>query len=204
MAQHAAFWDRIAEKYAARPVDDEAAYAATLERVRHWLSPDMSVMEFGCGTGTTAIKLADAVAQMLGTDISGEMIRIARDKETAQDNLRFEQADAETAGAGQTFDVVMGFNILHLVADRDGLLTAVRARLEPGGLFMSKTPCLSGKPWMRPLILVMRLFGKAPPVVTSMSPAQLEAEIVAAGFEIVETGDYPKSLPNHFVVARAV
>ena len=50
----AGFWDAIAERYAARPIGDEAAYEATLARVRHWLSPEMRVVELGCGTGRVA------------------------------------------------------------------------------------------------------------------------------------------------------
>ena len=52
------FWDGIAERYAARPVTDEAAYADTLARVRSYLGPDDRVREIGCGTGSTTPRLA--------------------------------------------------------------------------------------------------------------------------------------------------
>ena len=66
-----AFWDKIAERYAARPIDNPDAYEATLERVRHWLHPDWHVLELGCGTGTTALKLAGSAAQITATDAEG-------------------------------------------------------------------------------------------------------------------------------------
>ncbi len=200
------FWDRIAEKYAATPVGNPEAYARTLDRVRHWLPPDASVLEIGCGTGSTALTLSDAAGRILATDISAQMLRIARQKAQAQDvqNVRFECAPVAEAGADRTYDVVMGFSILHLVADLPGVLAALRARLDSGGLLITKTPCLGGKPWFRPLVAVMQWIGKAPPDVAHLRTRDLEAAIAAAGFEIVETGDYPRSLPNHFVVARAV
>ncbi|MBS0126415.1 class I SAM-dependent methyltransferase [Thetidibacter halocola] len=200
------FWDRVADRYAARPLGNPEAYEATLERVRHWLPPRASVLELGCGTGSTALRLAADAGAILGTDLSAEMLRIARGRatEAGAAHVTFEQAAADRAGAGQTFEAVLAFNLLHLLPDRAAALRHVRGILPAGGLFISKTPCLSSKQWLRPVILALRCFGKAPPGIRYLSPAQVEAEIAAAGFEIVETGDYPKSLPNHFVVARVI
>jgi 2-polyprenyl-3-methyl-5-hydroxy-6-metoxy-1,4-benzoquinol methylase len=201
----ATFWDKIADRYATQPIGNMAAYEATLDRVRHWLGPDMSVLEIGCGTGSTALLLAEGVARYLGTDLSGEMVRIANDKATGRPNLSFERAPAETVDAsGQQFDAVLAFNLLHLVEDRGAVMAHIRNSVPEGGLFLSKTPCLSGKPWLHPLIWAMQLVGKAPKPVHFVSPAQLEAEITAAGFEVLETGGYPQRLPNHLVAARAV
>lgn len=197
-----AFWDRIADRYAARAVGNETAYAATLERVRAWLRSDMSVMEIGCGTGTTALRLAGSVAHYLGTDLSGEMLRIARGRAAGVPVVTFEQAAAKTAGAGQRFDAICAFNLMHLVEDRGAVLAHVQDRLSPGGLFISKTPCLGHKPWLRPVVWGMQCFGKAPSVAHFLKVAEWEQELVQAGFDIVETGDYPAGLPNHFVVAR--
>ena len=58
------FWDRIAARYARKPVADEAAYRRKLAVTRDYLAPDMDVLEFGCGTGSTAIVLSHG----FGTD----------------------------------------------------------------------------------------------------------------------------------------
>ena len=79
-ARKAAFWDRIARKYAADPIADLAGYEATLRRVQDFLSPAYDVLELGCGTGTTALRLAPFTWQMLATDVSAEMIAIAQEK----------------------------------------------------------------------------------------------------------------------------
>lgn len=198
------FWDGIAQKYAKQPIGNMEAYEATLARVRHWLGAEMSVLEIGCGTGTTALKLADGVARYLGTDLSGEMVRIGNDKAADIASVSFETAAAESAGAGQSFDAVLAFNLLHLVDDPAAVMAHIHGLLPKGGLFISKTPCLGGKPWFRPLIWVLQKIGKAPAPVHSLRPAQIEAALIAAGFEVVETGGYPKKLPNWLVVARAV
>jgi len=62
MQNQASFWDKTAKKYAAQPIGNMDAYTETLVRTRTYLHPDHKVLELGCGTGTTALRLADAVA----------------------------------------------------------------------------------------------------------------------------------------------
>ena len=206
MSDTAAFWDRIAPKYALRPVSDIPSYEATLERTRAYLNPDMQVLEVGCGTGSTALTLAPATGHITGTDVSGAMIDIARKKisDGTVANVSFARASIDEAGQGRTFDAVLAFNLFHLLPDAPAGIATLRARLEPGGLLISKTACLGErKGFLRLPIAVMRMVGKAP-FVAFLTVADLERMITDAGFEIVETGDYPAKMPNHFVVARKV
>jgi len=205
MPHSAAFWDRIAPKYAARPVDYPEDYEATLDRVRHYLTPRDSVLEVGCGTGSTAIRLAPSVAQYTATDISPGMLEIARAKPEAATlpHLSFAQADAPGAPGGP-FDAVLAFSVLHLAPDLPATLTALHARLRPDGLLISKTVCLADLGlWLRALVPAMRLVGMAPPV-RFLSREALERAIGEAGFEIVERGDYPAARAARFLVARAL
>ncbi len=184
----ARFWDRAARKYAATPVSDMAGYERTLERTRDYLDRAQTVFDFGCGTGTTALKLAPFAGHIVATDISGEMIAIAREKAAADGcaNVSFEVATPD-AGAWpeESFDVALGFNILHLVAAREAALAGVRRLLKPGGLFISKTPCLREmNAAIRWIIPAMQAMGQAP-YVAVFSSEELEREIAAAGFEIV-------------------
>lgn len=202
------FWDRAAERYARRPVQDEAAYAYTLERTRAHLAPDGRVLELGCGTGTSALKLADATGHIVASDLSAEMIRIARDKAAAQGvtNVTFVQTDAAAPPDGE-YDAVLAFNLLHLLPDPEAALVGMAERVKPGGYFISKTVCLD-EPGMRLkyrlLLLAVPLFralGKAPDF-HRFDIAGLERMITGAGFDIIETGNHPASPPSRFVVAR--
>ncbi len=211
LERDARFWDKIAEKYAASPVSDMAGYERTLARTANFLDEDYRVLEVGCGTGTTALKLAPHAAQITATDISSAMIEIAKKKAANEgtETVRFEVAAADDKRfEGHQFDAVLAFNILHLVADLDGLLATLRASLKPGGVLISKTPCLKD---MNPLIRwvavpALRLLGKAPSIVNSVSPAQLETAITRAGFEILAAERHTSNRKGHhpYFVAKRI
>ncbi len=207
MSDETVFWDRLADGYAAKPIANQRRYEKTLEIVRKHLKPTDRALELGCGTGTTALALAPSVASYLATDYSKRMIEIANDKlkDTSMPNLRFERgAVGEDVAPGERFDVVMAFNLLHLVPDLDGALRDIHARLEPGGTLVSKTVVLAQQTrlWGVPLLL-MRAVGKAPPVKL-LTNAAIDGAITAAGFEIIETDDYRQTPPSRLTIAKRI
>lgn len=206
--QHAAtFWDRTAEKYAKSPIADPKAYNDTLARTRSYLATGDRVLEIGCGTGSTALLLAENVSEIVATDISPKMIEIAGRKAQAQGiaNARFEVADVEDATRGSgPYDAVLAFNLVHLLEDAPAAIASVHAALKPGGLFISKTVCQpgAGAPLKFRLIKfilpLMQWLGKAP-YVNFMAADALDALITSRGFTILETLDQP---PSRYIVAR--
>ncbi|MCA0319195.1 MAG: class I SAM-dependent methyltransferase [Proteobacteria bacterium] len=190
-ANDARFWDRAARKYAADPIKDMAGYERTLDRARAYLTGNEAAYEFGCGTGTTALRLAPFVGRIVATDISPEMIAIARERVQADGcaNAAFDVGTPDTAPwPDGAFDVAFGFNVLHLVAGREAALQGVHRLLKPGGLFISKTPCLKEiNVLVRLAVPVMQAIGKAP-YVAFLSAGDIEQMVSAAGFDIVERG----------------
>ena len=204
------FWDGIAEKYAKSPIKDIQSYEYSLGRTRSYLSPTDTVLELGCGTGSTALQLAGNAASITASDISGAMLAIGKRNAALQgiQNVTFVQADTDHLPDGP-YDVVMAFNLLHLVEDLDGALASIHERVRSGGLFISKSFCKPVKAprlkyWgMRLILPLMQMVGKAP-FVGFRSIAELECAITVSGFEIVETGNYPANPPNRYVVARKI
>ncbi|WP_439124746.1 class I SAM-dependent methyltransferase [Marivita sp.] len=207
MYKSAKFWDRIADKYAATPIRNPDAYEATLDQVRALVAPTDTVLELGCGTGSTAVALAPDVSQIIATDVSGAMLEKGRQKAHDQglSNVQFIQTDAADAPQGP-FDVVLAFNLLHLLEDMDGALSDIAARTKPGGVFVSKSFCMPDRRnmiwWFIQLGLpVMQAIGKAP-YFAKLSTAELDAAITRAGFTIVETQMAPGKDPRRTVIAR--
>ncbi|WP_421857640.1 class I SAM-dependent methyltransferase [Oricola sp.] len=201
----ASFWDRLARKYAAQPIADAAAYEKTLQRTRAWLKPEDTVLELGCGTGSTAILHAPHVHHITGSDISPEMITIANEKldtggpanadfiAATPDDTRFQ------AGA---YDVVLTFNFLHLVEDLPATLQRIHTLLKPGGLLIAKTPCVGDMGIMpRLAVPVMRAFGRAP-FVNFFSKDRFAAAVAEAGFTVEESGLHAATGHSLFVVGQ--
>jgi ubiquinone/menaquinone biosynthesis C-methylase UbiE len=199
------FWDNIAEKYAAKPIDDMPSYERTMERTRAYLTAESRVLELGCGTGSTALLLSADVGHITASDFSARMITIANRKAKDQNvqNVDFARA---TIGDGDfkpaSFDAVLAFSFLHLLPDLSGVVRRAHAVLKPGGVFISKSVCLAERPLLANVALpLMRLVGAAP-YVRPVSSAELEAIIAAEGFEIVEAEKIPQTGANLFIVAR--
>ncbi|MGF6229254.1 ubiquinone/menaquinone biosynthesis C-methylase UbiE [Inquilinus ginsengisoli] len=206
-ASDARFWDRTSRRYAKGAIVDPAGYARTLDRTRAMLGPGDRVLELGCGTGTTALRLAADVQSYLATDISAGMIAIAEEKRAAAPvpALAFRTATAEAlAPEVGPFDAVLGFNYLHLVRDLPGTLRRIHALLAAEGLFISKTPCVGDmNPLVRLVLPAMRAIGKAP-YAGVFRASELRQLICAAGFDILATESHA-TRGNHgrpYIVAR--
>jgi 2-polyprenyl-3-methyl-5-hydroxy-6-metoxy-1,4-benzoquinol methylase len=199
------FWDRRAARYAAKPVPDEEAYRLTLDRVRVHLTPRDRVLELGSGTGTTALKLADCAREILAIDYSTEMISIATAKAGAAgvSNVHFRIGSVDDpALAPASFDVVMAMNLLHLLPDLPRQLRLIHGLVRPGGLFVSKTSCVGDQGLaIRLAIPLMRVLGIAP-YVNFVTERSLIRDLAHTGFEVLETGMYPRKSRSFFVVAR--
>lgn len=198
------FWNGLAEKYAARPVDNPAAYEKKLEMTRGYMPEGANVLEYGCGTGTTALWHAPRAGHIRAIDVSDAMIDIARGKADSAGvtNVAFEVGTLDTLDApDESFDMVMAHSILHLLPDRDAAIARSFRLLKPGGYFISSTACLDDGLWfVRPLIWAMRKIGKAPRVWFFTSD-NLRAAMRAAGFEIVEDWS-PSKRAATFLIAR--
>jgi len=187
MAPSAKFWDRIAERYARRPVADEASYRTKLQVTRSYFRPDMKVLEFGCGTGSTAIAHAPHVRHIQAIDVSSKMLAIARAKAAAAGvtNVTFEQAAIDDFDAPEgTYDAVLGLSILHLLEDKEAAIARVHAMLKPGGVFVTSTACLGDSmKYLKLVAPVGRALGLMP-LVRVFTAKDLEKSLTDAGFAI--------------------
>ena len=196
------FWDLLAKRYSRQSIADEAAYQKKLEITQTYFRPDMGVMEFGCGTGSTAIIHAPHVRHILATDGSAKMIEIAKGKAKAEniENITFECVTIDRLDIPPTsLDVVLGLSILHLLGNRDEVIKKVYAMLKPGGLFVSSTACMGDTmPFAKYIAPIGKLVGLTVRVFTQ---AELKKAMEQAGFAI----DYewhPDLDKAAFIIAR--
>ncbi len=199
------FWDRAAKGYARKPVDNPEAYEKKLSQTQARFRPDMTVLEIGCGTGSTALLHARHVADYLACDISPAMIDIARRKAAQADapNLRFEVCSAEEAGKGRegNFDAVLALNLLHLLDDPLREITRIYGLLRPGGLFVSSTACVADMKGLLVKVLPLMTFVGLAPHVQQFSATGFLAAIEGAGF-MLEENWLQEGGSTRFVIAR--
>jgi len=198
------FWNRISERYARQPVPDEAVYRKKLELTQQYLEPGMEVLEFGCGTGTTAIHHAPCVKRYQAIDVSPNMVDIAKRKQadTSIENMSFTvSALEEYPVEDESLDAVLGMSILHLLDDPEAAMHRVYRMLKPGGVFVSSTACMADSmkwfKWVGPVAHFFRLI----PKVQVISRSDLLDALTRAGFHI-EHEWQPGKGKAVFVIAR--
>ena len=199
------FWNRLASKYARQPISDQETYEKKLAITRKYLTPQSSVFEFGCGTGSTALLHAPHVEYILATDLADNMLNVgrARAAEAGIQNVDFQRIGIEEFDpGGQAFDVVLGLNILHLCRDPDAITKKVSALLKPGGYFIQSTACLKDASFiLRLAIPVMQAAGKAPHV-SFLSEDDILSMLDRNGFDLTESLRTDSSMSANFYVAQ--
>ncbi|MCG8669886.1 MAG: class I SAM-dependent methyltransferase [Pseudomonadales bacterium] len=205
MDQSYKFWDRIAERYAKQPINDEDSYQKKLAITQQYLAPSMNVLEFGCGTGSTALLHAPHVKHYLGIDISPKMIEISQSKlsQSNLNNIDFEVTTLDNLNAAkETYDAILGLSILHLLEDRNKAIEKVYELLKPGGVFVSNTACLGDSMgYFRYIAPIGKFFGLIP-LVKVFTRSQLETSLETVGFSIERRWVPESSKLVYFIVAR--
>ncbi len=210
LSKDAAFWSKISRKYAADPIRNVEGYLNTLERTKSYLKAEDSVLEIGCGTGSTALLLAPHVTHITASDLAPGMIEIADEKCAKEgfENVTFKVAEVLEHSLDEgSYDAVLAHNLLHLLPDLDQALEHISTLTKSGGLFISKTVCAPENGGFkytmisRIAIPIMQILGKAP-FVNFVSGSVLERKIERAGFEILYTSNQASMLQSRYIVAQ--
>ncbi len=107
---------------------------------KHGCRPEL-VLDLACGTGSLTLELARRGYDMIGADISEDMLEIAREKsgEDASRVLFLQQDMREFELYGTVGSIVCTCDSLNYVTEKDEVLQVFRLAdnyLDPGGLFI--------------------------------------------------------------------
>lgn len=184
----ARIWNRLADGYARKPISDQKAYQHKLDITQSYMHSEMQVLEFGCGTGGTALYHAPKVAHITGIDFSEVMIGHAKTRKRTEgiENVAFEVASIEAWNApAASYDMILGLSVLHLLRDPQAAVEHVFSLLKPGGYFVSSTVCNDTIPLPIRAILPLARWIRLAPKVNLRSEAALMRGFEAAGFEVI-------------------
>ena len=138
MQEHKDFWDKNAGRYDRFMRKDRAAYEEMYALIRAVVKAK-TVLELATGTGLIAKHIVNAAAHIEATDASAEMIAEAkRDNRSAK--LYFSVQDMFCLPyTGESFDVVIVSNALHIVPRPEKALAEIRRVLKDNGVLIAPT-----------------------------------------------------------------
>lgn len=116
-----------------RPVGEQAI-------VKMQVPDDAQVLDVGCGSGWAARLLAQQApaGQVVGIDVSDEMIGVAREQSKTLPNVEFRVASAETLPfPDNSFTHAFSMESLYYYADIAKALSEIYRVLKPGGVFVT-------------------------------------------------------------------
>lgn len=100
------------------------------------LTPDMSALDYGCGTGLLSFPLKDALGQITLKDTSTGMLEVLREKIAAQGvaNMTVRQTDLTAEPLpDERYDLIYSSMTLHHIPDTDKILQVFHDLLNKGG-----------------------------------------------------------------------
>lgn len=94
------------------------------------------ILEIGCGTGEFSRLLAARAEKVLAIDLSGQMIRLARERSQLYPNIDFVEGDAMSYQFPDNhFDCIATLTTIHHLPF-EAFLGKIRNALKPGGVFV--------------------------------------------------------------------
>jgi len=161
-----------------------------------------NVVEFGCGRGYYTGVIAKNAKQVVATDISDEMLELARRQLEGFPNITVQKANCDsTPFPAEAFDTVVMINLIHVIDNPSDTLKEGHRILKAGGtLLVSSYTGFTMKRFERIKLVLrfLRKWGKpCPSFQTNLSPANLNPLVEKAGFTVQESqviGDSSKAV----------
>lgn len=149
------------------------------------------VLDVGCGGGILTESLAAAGAEVVGIDMGGAPLAVARlHRELAGLDIDYRQQTVESLAAAEpaSFDLVCCMEMLEHVPDPASVIAACRALLRPGGHAVFSTINRNPKAWLFAIVgaeYLLRLLPRGTHEYEKfIRPAELERWAQVSGLEV--------------------
>lgn len=97
------------------------------------LNKDMSIMDFGVGTGLLGFEIAKEVKKVFGVDMSPNMLRKLREKNTPELSIETLEQDIVKEPLSDIFDGIISSMTLHHVEDLEAFFHSIYKNLSEDG-----------------------------------------------------------------------
>ena len=210
MDKSEAFWDSSASNYDKTEERFESIHSKSRKNARKHLESCDIVLDYGCGTGTTACELSNEVKQIHAIDLSSKMIELAKEKAAAAniENVSFAQGDIFDEGyKAESFDTILAFNMLHTVPDPQNVMHRIHELLKPDGLVITVTPCLRDKlsfvvGMQIKLVQILCGVGLIPVPIRRLKSTDLDDLMANGNFQITDSEKIFAGASSYFVAGK--
>jgi ABC-2 type transport system ATP-binding protein len=149
------------------------------------------VIEFGCGTGYFTKILAKNSRHIIASDLSDEMLEVAKSKLKKFKNITVKKADCEDASfKSEKFDTVVLINVIHFIRNSFKSLQESYRILKNNGLLLLIDYTGYGMNRFEKMKLALRFIKKCgmPPKYAQidLSPDKFNSLVENAGFKVEE------------------
>jgi 2-polyprenyl-3-methyl-5-hydroxy-6-metoxy-1,4-benzoquinol methylase len=210
MSKSKKFWDSASKNYDKTEERFEYIHQKSRENAKKHLESSNVVLDYGCGTGTTACEIANNVKEIYGIDISPKMIEISKRKASEKNikNIIFAEGDIfDEKLKKESYDRILAFNMLHTILNPESAVQRINELLKPDGLFISITPCLGDKMSFLiglqiQLVQVMCKIGIIPVPIRRVKSSDLDELIINGNFLNIDTEKIYKGASSYFMVSK--
>lgn len=199
------FWDRISKNYDNSSKKGSGKLSRPLLATKPYLNANDTLLDYGCATGKNAIELSEYVNNVHGIDISSKMIEIAQKKVKDKNikNVIFTKSDIfDQQFELNSFDVIISFNVLHLLDNLESVIRRISNLLKPGGLIISNTPCLSEYKILMSAIIYIGSKLNLMPEVNMLRGNELGELFTKINYKVIENRKIDPSSSNYFIVGK--
>ena len=199
------FWDKFAcnyDSFIKNTVDK--TYKTILLNIDTELALNKTVLEIGTGTGIIPFSICSKVSSIIATDISTQMIQIAKQKqkESPIKNVDFLVQDSYNMSfADKSFDIVIASNLLHLLYEPEKPINEVKRVLKDNGIFIAPTFCV-GENIKSKIITTVAGFFSGFNVVNKWSINDFKSMLTTNGLIIVKALRIDGRFPLAYIVMR--
>jgi ubiquinone/menaquinone biosynthesis C-methylase UbiE len=201
------FWDRFANYY-----DSfinkvfRKSYSFILQTIESDLNLNHDVLEIGTGTGIISFKICSKVFSIVATDISPEMVRVAKQKllKTKIKNIDFQVQDSYNMTLkDKSFDIVIASNLLHLLYDPEKPINEVKRIMKDNGTFIAPTLCAGESAKSKVIASIIGTLSGFK-VVNKWSINEYKNMLTSNGFIITRSVIINDKIPLAYVVMKKI
>ncbi len=150
-----------------------------------------TTLELGCGTGVYSALIANEVKNLIATDMSTEMLKIARANLNQYENVKIRKEDCYAISyEDNTFDSIILANLIHIVSDPQAVLKECHRVLKKDGRIIIVSYTFYGLSFIQKIIAIFHYiqnFGLPPTSGRNISPVSLSKIAEDEKFSIRES-----------------